>query len=197
MAVAQVPEPRLGLMSLAPPSVHTVMPEVVGFLAGPAAALLQLAHPYVGHGVLQHSAVAKDIRLRFHRTFFYVFRIGVRPRAAAPPRADPSRVLSVSGWPPRSVWGHGHGGARLAGGTWDPQPRARHHCERHRHLSRGRIVHGPRPGRTALVCGHCGAQSVSRPCIHVAVVRACSPWIAAGELGCWRRCLMGRCSRAS
>ena len=76
-------------MSLAPASVHKVVPEVAGFVAGPAAALLQLAHPYVGHGVLQHSAVARDITARFHRTFFFVFRIGAsasRPRLPPAPR---------------------------------------------------------------------------------------------------------------
>ena len=78
-----MPEPRLGLMSLAKPSVHKIMPEVAGFLAGPAAALLQLAHPYVGHGILQHSAVKSDIKMRFHRTFYIVFRIGAARRDVA------------------------------------------------------------------------------------------------------------------
>jgi len=63
-------------MSLAPPSVHKVMTESVGFLGGPAAALLQMAHPYVGHGILEHSAVKHDMLERFNRTFHFVFRIG-------------------------------------------------------------------------------------------------------------------------
>lgn len=45
------------------------------FVSGGRAALLQLAHPFVASGVLQHSALGQSVQARFYRTFFYVFRI--------------------------------------------------------------------------------------------------------------------------
>lgn len=43
------------------------------FLGGGAATLLQLAHPYVAHGVDQHSRTRTDMLGRFQRTFRHVF----------------------------------------------------------------------------------------------------------------------------
>jgi uncharacterized protein (DUF2236 family) len=42
------------------------------FLGGGAAALMQLAHPYVAHAVDQHSATRTDMLGRFRRTFIHV-----------------------------------------------------------------------------------------------------------------------------
>lgn len=46
--------------------------ESILFLGGGAAALLQLAHPYVAHAVDQHSATRSDPLGRFQRTFMHV-----------------------------------------------------------------------------------------------------------------------------
>lgn len=47
--------------------------ESILFLGGGRAALMQLAHPYVAHGVDQHSQTRTDPRGRFQRTFRNVF----------------------------------------------------------------------------------------------------------------------------
>ncbi len=47
--------------------------EAVLLLGGGRAALLQLAHPFVAHGVDQHSDTRRDVAGRFQRTFFNVF----------------------------------------------------------------------------------------------------------------------------
>ena len=157
-------------MSLAKPSVHKVMPEVVGFLAGPAAALLQVAHPFVGHGVLQHSAVKSDIKMRFHRTFFFVFRIGTivslgpsgGPGIAPSPISCPPSCLLLASPPARllilpwsapcdSVWRPRHGDQGVAGSPRHPQPGARHDRGRHVPLPQGLVLHGTRPGRPPVV----------------------------------------------
>ena len=49
--------------------------EVINFLGGGRAALLQLAHPYVAYGVDQHSVTRDDIQGRFQRTFNAIFTI--------------------------------------------------------------------------------------------------------------------------
>lgn len=49
--------------------------ESIGFLGGGRAALLQTAHPWVAHGVDQHSKTKTDPLGRFHRTFENVFTI--------------------------------------------------------------------------------------------------------------------------
>lgn len=51
----------------------TIHRESAVFVGGGAAALLQLAHPYVAHGVDQHSATRVDMLGRFRRTFAQVF----------------------------------------------------------------------------------------------------------------------------
>lgn len=47
--------------------------ESINFVGGARAALLQLAHPYVAHGIDQHSKTRTDIQGRFQRTFTNVF----------------------------------------------------------------------------------------------------------------------------
>lgn len=49
--------------------------EAIAFLGGGRAALLQLAHPYVAHGVDQHSHTKTDLLGRFVRTFDNVFQL--------------------------------------------------------------------------------------------------------------------------
>jgi uncharacterized protein (DUF2236 family) len=49
--------------------------ESCAFGAAGAAALSQLAHPYVAYGVYQHSYTKDNILIRFHKTFEYVFLI--------------------------------------------------------------------------------------------------------------------------
>ena len=49
--------------------------EAITFLGGGRAALLQLAHPYVAHGVDQHSETRTDPIGRFNRTFLHVFNM--------------------------------------------------------------------------------------------------------------------------
>ncbi|HJL01364.1 MAG TPA: oxygenase MpaB family protein [Polyangiaceae bacterium LLY-WYZ-15_(1-7)] len=49
--------------------------EAVVFLGGGAAALLQLAHPFVAHAVDQHSETRRDPVGRFNRTFRHVYAI--------------------------------------------------------------------------------------------------------------------------
>lgn len=49
--------------------------EAVVFVGGGRAALLQLAHPYVAHGVDQHSETRTDPIGRFNRTFLHVYNM--------------------------------------------------------------------------------------------------------------------------
>ena len=68
---ATVRDPRQGLYG--PSSlVWRVNREQLLFLAGARAALLQEAHPFVAHGVDQHSATKTDPLGRFERTFKHV-----------------------------------------------------------------------------------------------------------------------------
>jgi len=57
--------------------------ESAALLAGGRAALLQIAHPYVAHGVAQHSRVFDDLALRFRRTLgtMYAMSFGDRDTA--------------------------------------------------------------------------------------------------------------------
>jgi uncharacterized protein (DUF2236 family) len=69
---AAVDDPRAGLFG--PRStVWRINREAITFLGGGRAALLQLAHPYVAHGVDQHSTTRTDTLGRFVRTFENVF----------------------------------------------------------------------------------------------------------------------------
>jgi uncharacterized protein (DUF2236 family) len=70
-ARARVGEPRLGLFGPASMVWH-VNREQLLFLAGTRAVLLQEAHPYVAHGVDQHSRTKTDPIGRFERTFRHV-----------------------------------------------------------------------------------------------------------------------------
>lgn len=63
--------PRAGLFG--PGSMSwQVNRETIVLLAGGAAALLQLAHPYVAHAVAEHSRTRDDVLGRFQRTFEHV-----------------------------------------------------------------------------------------------------------------------------
>ncbi len=69
---AEVADPRAGIYG--PDSVSWLVDrELVTFVAGGRAALLQLAHPAVAHAVDQHSATRHDLAGRFQRTFRHVF----------------------------------------------------------------------------------------------------------------------------
>ncbi|MEP7120256.1 MAG: oxygenase MpaB family protein [Byssovorax sp.] len=69
---AGVKDPRAGLFG---PGSMTwrISRESIVFLGAGRAALLQLAHPYVAHGIEQHSATRADPVGRFNRTFLHVY----------------------------------------------------------------------------------------------------------------------------
>ena len=68
----EVRDPRAGIYG--PGSISwSIDREMITFLAGGRAALLQLAHPFVAHGVDQHSATRHDPLGRFQRTFKHVY----------------------------------------------------------------------------------------------------------------------------
>lgn len=69
---AEVTDPRAGIYG--PGSVSWLVDrELISFVAGGRAALLQLAHPAVAHAVDHHSATRDDPIGRFQRTFQHVF----------------------------------------------------------------------------------------------------------------------------
>jgi uncharacterized protein (DUF2236 family) len=68
----QVSDPRAGLFGPRSKSWE-VSRETVLFLGGGRASLLQLAHPFVAHGVEQHSATKTEPLGRFIRTFEIVY----------------------------------------------------------------------------------------------------------------------------
>jgi uncharacterized protein (DUF2236 family) len=68
----QIPDPRAGI--LGPRSIAWQLGgELVVFLGGGRAALLQLAHPFVAYAIAQHSHTRADVAGRFRRTFRSVF----------------------------------------------------------------------------------------------------------------------------
>ena len=70
----EVRDPRAGIYG--PGSISwEVGRESALFLGGGRAALLQVAHPFVAHGVNQHSETKTDPLGRFQRTFFNVFKM--------------------------------------------------------------------------------------------------------------------------
>jgi uncharacterized protein (DUF2236 family) len=71
---ASVTEPRAGLFGPGSAS-WAINRESILFLGAGRASLLQLAHPWVAHGVDQHSATRTDPWGRFQRTFDSVFGI--------------------------------------------------------------------------------------------------------------------------
>jgi uncharacterized protein (DUF2236 family) len=75
---ATVAEPRAGIFGPGSPTWR-LQRESIAFLGGGRAALLQLAHPYVAHGVDQHSATRTDAIGRFRRTFMNVFAMTFGP----------------------------------------------------------------------------------------------------------------------
>lgn len=67
----EVADPRAGVFG--PDSMAWLVDrEMITFVAGGRAALLQLAHPFVAHGVDRHSATRHDPFGRFRRTFQHV-----------------------------------------------------------------------------------------------------------------------------
>lgn len=71
---ARIVDPRAGIHG--PSSMSwRIGREAITFLGGGRAALLQLAHPYVAHGVDQHSQTRTDPIGRFNRTFLHVFNM--------------------------------------------------------------------------------------------------------------------------
>jgi uncharacterized protein (DUF2236 family) len=69
---SEVKDPRVGLFG--PDSMTwRIARESIVFLGAGRAALLQLAHPFVAHGVEQHSATRADPIGRFNRTFLHVY----------------------------------------------------------------------------------------------------------------------------
>lgn len=72
--VAAVRDPKLGLHG--PGTISwRISREPIVFLGGGAAALLQLAHPFVAYAVAEHSKTQTDPVGRFQRTFEYVYAI--------------------------------------------------------------------------------------------------------------------------
>lgn len=69
---ASTRDPRAGIFGPAS-KVWSINRESIVFLGGGRAALLQTAHPYVAHGVDQHSKTKTDPLGRFVRTFDNVF----------------------------------------------------------------------------------------------------------------------------
>lgn len=69
---AEVRDPAAGLHGPGSPAWR-IERDLVIFLGGGRAALLQLAHPYVAYGVHDHSRTRDDVVGRFRRTFDNVF----------------------------------------------------------------------------------------------------------------------------
>jgi uncharacterized protein (DUF2236 family) len=69
---AEVRDPNAGLFGPGS-AAWSIARESILIVGGGCAALLQLAHPYVAHGVANHSVALTDQRGRFQRTFAYVF----------------------------------------------------------------------------------------------------------------------------
>ena len=83
-----VVDPRVGLFGPRSTTWHIAREGVV-FLAGGAAALLQLGHPFVAYGVSEHSVTREDTFGRFLRTFenVYAMLFGSLDRAVRSARA--------------------------------------------------------------------------------------------------------------
>jgi len=91
-------DPRVGLFG--PSSMSwRIGREGIAFLAGGAAALLQLAHPFVAQGVADHSATREDTFGRFLRTFenVYAMLFGSIDRALGSARRVHAIHESVTG----------------------------------------------------------------------------------------------------
>ncbi|MDI3282304.1 oxygenase MpaB family protein [Polyangium sp. 15x6] len=88
LAKSSVVEPRMGLFGPTSRTWHIAREGVV-FLAGGAAALQQLAHPFVAYGVAEHSVTREDTFGRFLRTFenVYAMIFGPLDRAIRSARA--------------------------------------------------------------------------------------------------------------
>jgi uncharacterized protein (DUF2236 family) len=71
---ATISDPRAGLFGPGT-MVWEVAREAVIFLGAGRAALLQLAHPYVGSAIAQHSITMASPQARFQRTFRRIFRM--------------------------------------------------------------------------------------------------------------------------
>jgi uncharacterized protein (DUF2236 family) len=79
--------------------------EAVMFLAAGRALLLQLAHPWVGAAVADHSRVLADPLARFHRTFQIVFAVvfGDLDQAIAAARGLHERHARITGRLPAAI----------------------------------------------------------------------------------------------
>ncbi len=98
---ARIADPGAGIFGPGSTS-WLVNRESIVFLGGGAAALLQLAHPYVAHAIEQHSATRTDVAGRFQRTFANVFAMAFGPadeafRAARKVHAIHSRITGEIG----------------------------------------------------------------------------------------------------
>lgn len=69
--------------SIFPPdsAIWRITREQILLLGGPAAAILQIAHPEVAHGVSAHSDFRRDALGRLHRTLEAVYTITFSPRS--------------------------------------------------------------------------------------------------------------------
>ena len=91
-ATARVSDPRGGFQG--PSSMSwRIGRESMVFMGGGRAALLQLAHPYVAHGVDQHSLTRTDPIGRFNRTFLHVFNMIFGSQAEALESAHGVRAI--------------------------------------------------------------------------------------------------------
>jgi uncharacterized protein (DUF2236 family) len=70
----EVRDPSAGLFGPGS-ATWAIARESILISGGGCAALLQLAHPYVAHGVANHSVTLTDQRGRFQRTFAHVFKM--------------------------------------------------------------------------------------------------------------------------
>lgn len=120
---AEVDDPVAGLFG-----PHTAMwrmaRETLVFVGGGSAALLQLAHPYVGEAVARHSTALSDPLGRFERTFqaVYAMIFGDLTHAMAAARRVYAVHSGIEGEIPvragRFPAGHGYAARDLAATRW-------------------------------------------------------------------------------
>lgn len=68
---------KAGVLEKSPPRMQRILAESCSFIGGPAAVMLQTAHPYIGVAVTRESNYKFHIHERFRKTFLYVFQIGL------------------------------------------------------------------------------------------------------------------------
>ncbi len=81
--LSQNPQSQIKNSSIFPPdsAIWRITREQILLLGGPAAAILQIAHPEVAHGVSAHSDFRRDALGRLHRTLEAVYTITFSPRS--------------------------------------------------------------------------------------------------------------------